>query len=102
MESLDRAIAMMKAVTGQEPREAESNTELEETEATGFEAIPEEMKSVAVQEDAAVGTGRALNKRHGDRNLAVGRRGKPKERTQGNGGSRKKLAAARRGMTLPA
>jgi hypothetical protein len=41
----------------------------------------------------------ALKKRHGDRNLAVGRHGKPRKRTQGNGASRKKLTATRRGTT---
>jgi hypothetical protein len=41
----------------------------------------------------------ALKKWHRGRYLDVGRRGKPKERTQGYGGSRKKLAAGRRGMT---
>jgi hypothetical protein len=63
-----------------------------------------EMKSVSVheevpKEDAAVETGRALNKRHRDRNLAIGRSGEPKKRTQGNGGCRKILAATRKGMT---
>jgi hypothetical protein len=42
---------------------------------------------------------RALKKRRRDRHLAVGRRGKPKERTKGDGGSRKKLVATCRRMT---
>jgi hypothetical protein len=50
------------------------------------------------KEEAAVETFRALRKRHGDRHLAVRRRAQQKKRTQDNCGSRKKLAAARRGM----
>jgi hypothetical protein len=54
-----------------------------------------EIKSVTVheevgKEDAARETGTALNKRHEDRNLGIGLRGKPKKRTHNNGGSRKK------------
>jgi hypothetical protein len=41
----------------------------------------------------------ALKKRHGNRHIDVRRRGQPKKRTKVDGGSRKKLAAARRGMT---
>jgi hypothetical protein len=48
-------------------------------------------------EEAAVETFEALKKRLGDRNIALGCRGKPKKRTQGNGGSRMKLVAALRG-----
>jgi hypothetical protein len=64
-------------------------------------AIPEEMKSEAEhekvpKENAAVKTVRALKKRHRGRLLAEGRRGKLKERTQVNGGCRKKLVAGRR------
>jgi hypothetical protein len=51
------------------------------------------------KEEAAVKLIGALKKRHGSRHLAVGRRCQPKKRTQGNGGSRKKLVAACRGMT---
>jgi hypothetical protein len=69
-----------------------------------MEANPEEMKSVVVhdevpKEEATVKTVRALKKRHGVQHLAVGRLRKPKERTQGKGGSQRKLATARRGMT---
>jgi hypothetical protein len=77
----------------------------EETEAypEKFEGNPEEIESEAehekVPKDAAVGTGRALNKRLRGRRLAAGRRGQPKERNRGNCGSPKKLAAARRGTT---
>jgi hypothetical protein len=53
------------------------------------EAVHEEVP----KEEAAVKTLRALKKRHGDRHLEVGHRGKQKERTQGDGGSRKTLAA---------
>jgi hypothetical protein len=41
----------------------------------------------------------ALEDRYGARHLAVGHRRQPKKRTQGDGGSRKKLAAARSRMT---
>jgi hypothetical protein len=44
----------------------------------------------------------ALQERYGDRHLAAGRRRPLKKRTQGDGGSRRKLAAARKGMTRPA
>jgi hypothetical protein len=62
-------------------------------EATNLEANPEEMKSVAVheevpKEEAAVETLGALKKWRGYRHLDVGRRQKPKKRTQDNGGSR--------------
>jgi hypothetical protein len=65
------------------------------------------MKSVAEhgevpKEEAAVKTFRALKKRHGDQNVALGRCQKPKKQTQGNGGSQKKLVAACRGMTCHA
>jgi hypothetical protein len=71
-----------------------------------MEADPGEVQSVVVHQevfkkDVAVESGRARNKRPGDRNLAVGHRGKSKERTQGNGCSRKNLAAARRGGDPP-
>lgn len=41
----------------------------------------------------------ALMTQYEDQHLAVMHRGQPKKRTQGNGGSWKKMAAARRGMT---
>jgi hypothetical protein len=71
------------------------------------EAIPEEIESESEhqevpKEEAAVKSFGALKKQHGDRNLSVGRRQKPKERTQDNGGSRRKLAAACRRTTLRA
>jgi hypothetical protein len=50
-------------------------------------------------EDTAVETIRALEDRYVDQHLAVGCRRQPKKLTQGNGGSRKKLAAVRRRMT---
>jgi hypothetical protein len=72
-----------------------------------MEATPEEMKFVAVheevpKEEAAVKTVRELKKRYGDQYLVVGRRRQLRKRTRGDGGSRKKLAAARRGMTFSA
>jgi hypothetical protein len=51
------------------------------------------------KEEVAVKYVRALKKRHGDRNLAVGRHRLQKKRTQGDGGSQKKLAATCRVMT---
>jgi hypothetical protein len=64
----------------------------------------EEMKSVAVheevpKEEATVKPVRAVKKRHRVWHLAAGCHGKPKEQTQGNGGSQKKLATIHRGMT---
>jgi hypothetical protein len=71
---------------------------LGKTQATNLETNPEAMKSVAVheevlKEEAAVEATGALKRRHG------GRRQKPKKRTQGNGGSRKTLTIAYRGVT---
>jgi hypothetical protein len=51
-----------------------------------YAAVHEEVRN----EDAVEETGRALNKLHRDGDPAVGLRGKPKERNNGNGGSRKK------------
>jgi hypothetical protein len=51
-----------------------------------------------LKEETAMQTVRALKKRYGDRHLAVGRRRQLQKRTEGKGGSRTKLAAARRGM----
>jgi hypothetical protein len=73
-------------------------------EAMDFEANPEEIECEAVHEDvpkeeAAVQNARALKKWHGDWHLAVRRCSELKKLTQGNGGSRKKLAAKSRGMT---
>jgi hypothetical protein len=79
-------------------------TSQEATEACleGKEPASLEAESVAVheevpKEEAALET--ALKKRHEDRYLAVGHRRQLKKRTQDKGGPRKKLAAARRGMT---
>jgi hypothetical protein len=63
-----------------------------------------ETESVAVheevpKEEAEVKTVRALKKRYGDQHLAVGRHQQLKKWTQGDGGSRKKLATARGGLT---
>jgi hypothetical protein len=65
------------------------------------------MKSVAVheevpKEDAPVETRSALKKRHRGQHLTAERHGKPKEWTQGSGGSLKKLATTCRGMTCHA
>jgi hypothetical protein len=63
-----------------------------------------ETESVAVyekvpKEETAVKTVSALKRRYRDRHPAAGRHRQLKKRTQGDGGSRKKLAAASRGMT---
>jgi hypothetical protein len=116
MVSLDHAIAILEQMiamlqasqekteanieTSQEPRESESKTDLEETEATDLEANPEEIKFVVVsKEGAAVKTVRALKKQYGDRHLAVGYRLQLKKRTQGSGWFQKKLAAAQGRLT---
>jgi hypothetical protein len=58
-------------------------------------------EEVPMEEAAGKPVG-ALKKQHGDQNLAIGCRQKPKKRIQGNGGSWKKSAAARRGLTCHA
>jgi hypothetical protein len=96
--------ANLKIITEMRAWRKDTTTCQEKTDATDLVANPEEKESATVhkevpKEEAAVKPVRALKKRHGDRHLAVEGRGKPKKRTQGDGGSRKKLAAARRGMT---
>jgi hypothetical protein len=63
-------------------------------ETAGVEADPE-----GSDEEAAVEKVGALKDLCGNRHLAVGRRRESKERTQGDGGSKKKFAAACRRMT---
>jgi hypothetical protein len=104
MAKLDAHHERMRASVNAWRRETTACQEATETNQENMEANPEEIKPVAEheevsKEEAAVETGRALKKRPRIRHLAAGRRGNPKERTKGNGGSRKKLAAARRGMT---
>jgi hypothetical protein len=55
-----------------------------------MEANPEELKSVAKQQEVHKEEA-TLEERH----VAVGRRRQPKKRTLGDGGSRKKLTSAR-------
>jgi hypothetical protein len=74
------------------------------TEGTDLEANPVETQSEAVhrtvpKDHAVVKSSGALKKRHRGRRLAVGRPGRPQERTRGNYGSRKKLVVAGRKMT---
>jgi hypothetical protein len=69
------------------------------TEATDLVANPEEKESVpehrvVPKEQAAVKPVGGLRKRHRFRDLRAERRQKPKERTRGNCGSQKKLAAS--------
>jgi hypothetical protein len=51
------------------------------------------------KEEATVKTVRLLKEQYGDQHLTVGRHRLLKQRTQGNGGSRKKLDATHRGIT---
>jgi hypothetical protein len=69
------------------------------TEANPEEKEPESEHPEVSKEEAAVQIFRTLKKRQGGRHLAEGLRGKPKERTQGLCGSRRKLASSRRKMT---
>jgi hypothetical protein len=80
---------------------------LDKMDTTDFEANREESEAVTVyqevpNEEAAVETVGALEDGYRDQHLAVGRRRQPKKRTQGDGGSRQKLAAARGGLTCRA
>jgi hypothetical protein len=105
--SQERTIAEMDAML------AEMRAWLKETmayqEAMG--ACPESREPTSVQieseleheevtkEEAMVKIITALKKWHGDRHLAIRYHGQLKKRTQGNGGSWQKLAAACRGLT---
>jgi hypothetical protein len=71
-------------------RQERKEPALEETESK-----PEHQE--APKEEAAVETIGALEDWYGDRYLVVGGRRQPKKRTQGDGGSRKKLAVTRGG-----
>jgi hypothetical protein len=98
---------MMTASVNAWRRETTACQEATETYQENMEANPEEMKPVAEheevpKEEAAVETSRTPKKRRRGRHLVSGRRGNPKERTKGNGGSLKKLTAGRRGMTRSA
>jgi hypothetical protein len=61
----------------------------EATKPTLLKVEPEAEHEDVSKEEAA----RALKKRHGDRDLAVRRRGQPKKWTQGSGRSRKSWPA---------
>jgi hypothetical protein len=91
-------------VWGKEMTACQEATEicLESKEPTSLEVEPEAERDEVPKQEAAVETVRVLKKRHGDRHLASRRSGQMKKRTQGSGGSRKKLAAACRGMTRSA
>jgi hypothetical protein len=61
---------------------------------------PTSLEEESMAEHVEVSTDEtALKKQHWNRHLAIAHRKKQKEQTQGKGGSRKKLAATRRGMT---
>jgi hypothetical protein len=47
----------------------------------------------------AVGTSGALKEQYGDWHLVAGRHQEPQKRTQGNGGSQKKITTSCRGIT---
>jgi hypothetical protein len=68
--------------------ESKEPTSVEIQSAAVHEEVPREERTV-----------RALKKRYGDKHLAVGYHQQLKKWTQGDGGSRKKLAATCRGMT---
>jgi hypothetical protein len=78
----------------------EAHLESKEPTSEDMESIAEDQK--ASKEEAAVRSSGALKKEHRGWHLAAGRRGKPKERTWGNCGSRRKLAATRRRFTCRA
>jgi hypothetical protein len=86
-----------KMVVALEASQEEVNTTVLETNPgeIDFEAEYEEVS----KEEAAVEMIRALKEWHEDRHLDVGRRRQMKKRTQGDGETRKKLAAARRVAT---
>jgi hypothetical protein len=97
----DALVSRMRASVNAWREEMKANQKAKEAclEPTSLEVESEVEHEEVFKEDAAVETSRAPNKRHGDRNLTEGQSGKPKERTQGKSGCRKKLATARRRMT---
>jgi hypothetical protein len=72
---------------------------LETKEPTSVEREFESEHPEVPKEGEAVNSFGALKMQHGDRHLAVRRGEKQEKQTQGNGGSRKKLATTCRGMT---
>jgi hypothetical protein len=93
---------LTKMETHHERMMARMNSQLEKMEArlgkieaTSLEAEHKEIP----KEEAAVETFGTLKEQYEDQHLAVRRHSQPKKRTQGSGGSQKKLAAAYRGMT---
>jgi hypothetical protein len=79
---------------------ADAYLENEELPSLEIESVVEHEK--VPKEEAAVKPVGALKRRQSGRHQAAGHHGKPKERTQGNGGSQMKLAAGCRGMTCRA
>jgi hypothetical protein len=75
---------------------------LESKEPTSVELVFVSEHQEVPKEDAAVKNVRALKKRRGDQHLILRCRVQLKKRTQGNNGSRKKLATTHRGMTCHA
>jgi hypothetical protein len=65
---------------------------LESKKPTSLEVESKAEHDEVPKEEAAVETFGASKKRHRDRHLAIRCRSQPKKRTQGNGGSWKKLA----------
>jgi hypothetical protein len=103
---LEQIIAIKKAnqekmeantETSHKPREAESKTDFEEMDAIDLEESPEELQYEVEHEVPKEGA--TLEEQYWGRHLAVRRCGLPRKQTHANGGSWKKLAAARRGMT---
>jgi hypothetical protein len=102
----ERTIAKMDAsLEEMKVRRRETTVYLEATEAylESKEPTPEVAEYQEIRkEEATVDSVGALEEWDGDRHLAVGRCRQPKKRTQGDGGSRRKLAATRRRMTRQA
>jgi hypothetical protein len=96
MANLDAHHERMEACVDAWRKETAAYQEAKDVYPERREENPGEMKCVAEhekvpKEEAEVKSLATLKQRHRDRHLAAGRRGKPKEQTQGNGGSRKKF-----------
>jgi hypothetical protein len=72
---------------------------LESKEPASLQIESEAEHEEVPKQEAAVKPVRALKKWHGDQNLALGSHQKLKKRTQGSGGSQKKIYATCTGMT---
>jgi hypothetical protein len=100
MDATQAMVAKMK-IWREEATTCQGMTEacLESKESTSLEVGPEAKHEEVRKDEAAVKSSGALKKRHRGLHLAAGRRGKLEKHTQSKSGSRKKLAADRRGTT---